>query len=148
MPRSRPPIDAESAEIFFSEIRGGGSRRDACAASGFSESAVRDWISRGEGRHRTRKKTPEYEAFAARYRRELSEGKAALRKVVRSAGEKDWRAAAWLLERLHPEDYGAAKLDAIVKRHWRDVFARLGEALDPEVFQQVVEALSEEKGID
>jgi hypothetical protein len=52
-----------------------------------------------------------------------------------------WRAKAWLLERIMPEKYGKEKVElssAIAK-----VFTQLETKLPPEIYQTVVQALTE-----
>jgi hypothetical protein len=47
--------------------------------------------------------------FDSRVRRALAEGKATLIERV-AAGQPGWRASAWLLERIHPDEFGPPEM--------------------------------------
>lgn len=63
---------------------------------------------------------------------EEAEGKGAVQllgKIRQSANDGDWRAAAWVLEHRHPEQYGRL----VVETYHRDVVDRIAreEGVDP-----------------
>lgn len=85
--------------------KGGANNKDIAKALGISESTFYRWVS-----------TPSTER-----ERELSESlkkaeadyKNALQGIIaKAAQERDWKAAAWLLERKYPDEYGRKFLDA------------------------------------
>lgn len=48
---------------------------------------------------------------------------------IKAAGQKSWRAAAWLLQRLNPGEYVAAKPDAITHRQLDTFMQRFVEII-------------------
>ena len=87
-------------------LRLGASVQMACAAAGISDTTYYRWL---DGNDRGAVEVESAKTAAA-----LS----ALESIQRAAVNGDWRAAAWLLERRYPADYGRA--DASV-RHTLDV---------------------------
>lgn len=60
--RGRPEgisLSAEDRQLLLSAIEAGGSDHAAAQAAGISERTFRDWRARAEGRHPSRKATPE-----------------------------------------------------------------------------------------
>jgi hypothetical protein len=74
----------------------GCSVEQAAQAEGIVPDTIRRWLRR-------------YPAFAAEVDQARAHCVAKLLHRVNCAAEKDWRAAAWLLERLHPESYGQVR---------------------------------------
>ncbi len=81
----------------------------ASNAIGLDYTTVREWLQRGEGRHPTRGKTAQFEAFADRYQQAVGQCEARLVAKIQSAADKDWKAAAWLLSRRHPQRWSEPK---------------------------------------
>ena len=75
-------------EAILADIARGLTREQACAFNGVSASALREW----------EKRFPDLRAKAQGLR------KAALLQRIESSS--DWKAAAWLLERNFPEEFG------------------------------------------
>jgi hypothetical protein len=72
----------------------------ACARAGISRSTVDEWVQRGKDGQEP------FAAFADRWAQARARANATLLDHVRGASASgDWRAAAWLLERAHPEEY-------------------------------------------
>lgn len=101
----KPKCDEELVKKAVKLKKGGATNVDIAKAIGVSESTFYRWVS-----------TPSTEA-----ERELSESlkkaeadyKNALQGIIaKAAQERDWKAAAWLLERKYPEEYGRKFLDA------------------------------------
>jgi len=109
----------------------------ACAAAGVSHTTVLEWLSRGESRDPDRPATRRYAEFATVIRRAQAEdqrrrlaritqaakgGAVVARKTVTKPdgtvvveerhAPPDWRADAWLVERVHAGQYGAKAKDA------------------------------------
>lgn len=72
----------------------------ACALAGIGERTFHDWMQRGE-----REDRGEFHAFFAAVSRARAKAKAALVRRIVAAAQRDWRAAAWKLERLYPKEY-------------------------------------------
>lgn len=103
----KPKCDGELVRRAVKLKKGGATNVDIAKAIGISESTFYRWVS-----------TPSTEA-----EKELSESlkkaeadyKNALQGIIaKAAQERDWKAAAWLLERKYPEEYGRKFLDAKV----------------------------------
>lgn len=100
----KPKCDDELVRRAVKLKKGGATNVDIAKALGISESTFYRWVS-----------TPSTDA-----ERELSESlkkaeadyKNALQGIIaKAAQERDWKAAAWLLERKYPEEYGRRMLD-------------------------------------
>lgn len=63
------------------------------------------WLERG---HKEKKGI--YRDFLMDVRKAQAEAETKLLSYVNGAGRKDWKAAAWRLERLQPKKYGPARL--------------------------------------
>ncbi|MFM6398937.1 hypothetical protein [Planktothrix sp.] len=70
---------------------------------------VKEWIQRGKGTHSSRGKTPEFSAFADSYDQAIGECEANLIARIQTAASNDWKAAAWLLARRHPQRWAEPK---------------------------------------
>jgi hypothetical protein len=85
--------DPQKRKTLLEALAAGNTRKAACAYAGISEDAF--------ARYRA-----EYPDFADDVRE--AEAKAVIRAVglILQAGDKDWRALAWWLERRYPEEWG------------------------------------------
>lgn len=107
-------------------ISAGVPMRVAARSLGIGRSTLYDWRNYGA------QGIEPYVTFEAKLKRALSRAEASLTLNLVSAAKKDWRAAAWWLERRHPERYGAkqtmrvekalpelsdAELDAAIAKH-------------------------------
>jgi len=89
-------------------IRIGTPMETACRACGLDYVTVREWIRRGKGEHE-RSPTPEYVNFANGYDKAVAEAEISLLATINIASKKDWKAAAWLLARRHPDRWSEPK---------------------------------------
>jgi len=71
----------------------------AAEACGISHETLRQWLRKGESGEQP------YVALVASLQRAQALGAHALLVKVTAAADTDWKAAAWLLERRHPESY-------------------------------------------
>jgi hypothetical protein len=70
-------------------------------AAGVSYTAFKEWVARGKAGEEP------YASFAAALKEAKADGEAMLLgRIVKAAGDDQWQAAAWILERRHPESYG------------------------------------------
>lgn len=92
-----PEVEAR----YLQAIRVGSTRADAAALCGLDRRTVERWMQRAE-----EQPTSEYAAFAARVHEADAHGVAAALAHITKASQKDWRAAAWMVERRRPEAYG------------------------------------------
>jgi hypothetical protein len=101
-------------------VEAGLSLRAACRVAGVPGRTVRGWIQRGAEIDRRDGESMDPLAVFAR-RVDAAKAMAAVNTINAS---KDWKAAAWMLERLYPEDYGpgrgleelARQVDALARR--------------------------------
>lgn len=75
----------------------------AAEACGIATETFRQWMRKGESGEQP------YDALVVQLQRAQALGAHALLLKVQSAADQDWRAAAWLLERRHPESYAKTR---------------------------------------
>lgn len=113
---------------------------NAAGLAGVSAATVREWIRRGEGTD-DRPGTEPYATFATAMARAQAEVEAEAVACIRAAAEGgQWRAAAWLLERTHPERWGRGPVRVQV----RNARGRY-EPANPSSLSALLEVLTERK---
>lgn len=100
-----PKID-HVADTIVGLLRNGLGLDNAARAVGVKDDTVREWIRRGEDRDGRRRPAPKYVDFARRVREARAQGEGMLVGQMWRHARDDWRATAWLLERLYPDRYG------------------------------------------
>lgn len=107
----------------------------ASNAIGLDYTTVREWLQRGEGRHPTRGKTAQFEAFADRYQQAVGQCENRLVAKIQSAADSDWKAAAWLLARRHPDRWSEPKPTSL-----EDLIVAMAQSglLSPEQLDQLI----------
>jgi hypothetical protein len=92
--------DVGVRKAIIGALQQGLSQADACLLAGVSKETVRLWIHKGTD---PGSREP-YRSFAKEFATARSTGKLAkIRKIER---DDDWKAAAWLLERQFPDEFG------------------------------------------
>jgi hypothetical protein len=91
----------ETTKKILDAIRMGSPFRFACAYAGISEDAFAVWRER-------------YPDFAEAVKQAEAEAILGRLSRIRRAEEDSWQAAAWLLERRHPGDFGRTVQDVNV----------------------------------
>jgi transposase len=86
-------LDDLMAQRVVDAVKRGLPRRETALMCGIGESTLYDWM----------RDNPE---LASRIKRAETEGELELIETIKSASERQWQAAAWLLERRYPERYG------------------------------------------
>ena len=99
MPR-KPKISETAKEAVVRILRSGGSRTDAAKHVGVDRSTL----------YRTTKRD---RAFRDKLTAAEADGKLLLIGYIVKAAQKDWRAAAWMLERKHWDEYARRGPDSI-----------------------------------
>jgi hypothetical protein len=86
----------ETRQELIANLREGLTIKDACALAGINRSTYYSWLENGS------------EEWIQEIKEAESYAKAMLVQQIKIDGtaKQDWRAAAWLLERRWPEDYG------------------------------------------
>lgn len=108
----------------------------ACQSAGIAYQTFRQWMLKGEAAQ-----TGEYRDFVEAVR--ASEGRGAVLKLgkIDRAALDDWRAAAWILERRYPKQFGKAAVESEAQREFeRTVMDTIGE-LEPDAARKIVERL-------
>jgi hypothetical protein len=114
----RPPkLNDALIERICLFLRAGSFIETATAASGISKTTFYDWLNAGNecnaqivkadgGRHKFTEMQRLCMGFSDAVGRAMAEAEIADLMVIRRASLTDWRAAAWRLERMHPEQWG------------------------------------------
>lgn len=131
-----PHLTEESKRRAFGRIvealRKGATVGIASQYAGISETTAYQWRARG------RAGDPFYRKFAEDWDEAVSRGAIELLENVRVAGDDgDWRAAAWLLERRHPSQYGKQVVEHAIAKE---------PAVDPDAIEAEIRALLAEMG--
>lgn len=108
-PLGRKPdfISAAQTDALCSLIAKTVSTKAACQKLGLNERTVYNWLEKGE----LENADPVYVHFRQRITQARGEAKAAGTELIRKAAigtrkkPGDWRALAWLLERIYPDDF-------------------------------------------
>lgn len=95
----------QEREKLFLALAQGLTREQACAYAGISMNKLRNWVKEAEALAATTDETGFLDELAN------AEATAALRwlSLIDTAAERDWKAAAWKLERRFPRSYGKAE---------------------------------------
>ncbi|MGB9937068.1 MAG: hypothetical protein ACPK7O_05060 [Methanobacterium sp.] len=99
-------LTKEIREEIASFLKAGCFIETACVMAGINKTTYYDWMKRGEKSSRYDKYRKFYEAVT----HALSWSQARDVAIISKAAEKDWRAAAWKLERRYPEKWGKKKV--------------------------------------
>jgi len=94
---------------FLDAIAAGSHYEPACAYVGISYSTFRIWMQRGQGTHKTRKTSQEFVDFVEAVQGAEAKGEISAIAAIRGATKKDWRSAAWMLERRHPDRWSVTQ---------------------------------------
>lgn len=102
--RGRKPskLTPETRDRILLFVRNGNTKKAAAEAAGIDEATLYRWIQRGDaGEH-------PYGQFVVDFRRAIAEWQAGLvARIIQAATvEGKWQAAAWLLERRDPANWG------------------------------------------
>lgn len=99
--RGRPPgITEEQMVNLETLLSNHNSIKSACILTGISEDNFHEMVAKSK----TADPHPIYVEFAERMRKARVLGKSNLIRRIDKAGDEDWRALAWLGERIYPED--------------------------------------------
>lgn len=140
--RGKPPIvnrDRDRAKFALKAVRKGHSTTMAAQAAGVSRRTLYDWRYKAEEIRRLQEEAPEelpltpydsdYLWFLREWEKAELKRKEELLKRIEDAGEDKWQANAWLLERLHPEEFSLRRtVEVADRRREKDVWTvRIGD---------------------
>lgn len=89
----RTKYTPERRDIIIEGVRTGLTYRLAAAGAGIHQDTITDWKAK-------------HADFSERLLVAEAEAAQAAMDRIKTASKDDWRAAAWILEHRHPEDYG------------------------------------------
>jgi hypothetical protein len=98
----------EITERIVSVLRSGGYAQAAAAAAGVPVRTYNHWLERGDPEGTSKNDAP-YREFREKVERAIAEGEAVTVGLISRAALKDWKAAAWLLERRHPDRWAGPR---------------------------------------
>ncbi len=121
---------AETLEILIDAVSQGVPLRTACLAAGVSRSTLYRWTKA--------------DSIARRIRKARMEGKLFHLRNIREHSKTDWRASAWILERMYPKEFGRRTIIEMPRRDSDDdVFVRV---LTPEEAREIALARARAAG--
>lgn len=142
-PKGNTKCTPEVREGICRDIERGATLDDAATLNGVGVRTFHEWMRKGEqGDERF------YEFFLA-VTAAKSEVRARTLRQIRHGklpnGLPDWKAKAWWLERSYPDDFApSATVSLKVRKELSDALEILKDRLSPDVYLQVIEALSAE----
>lgn len=114
--RGRPTVlTPEVADTILTLVRAGNYLEVAAAAAGVARDSLFEWLKRGARERRSvqagkrekpRKSEQPFVDFSDSLQKARGTSEAADLEVIRRAAVKNWQAAAWRLERKHPQRWG------------------------------------------
>lgn len=141
--RPRALADAKKRELVLNVLRGGGSRQDAANKVGVVYQTLLN-------------ETKQDKAFGEAVAQAETDGKLSLVFRVTKAAEKDWKAAAWMLERKHwqefskrnPESISPKQLSIVVNRFVNHLMGVIPTSSHKSVREEVERFLESLMGIE
>ncbi len=125
LPGSGQPtkLNPEITLRIVSYIRAGAYIETAAQAAGIHKDTFYEWLKTAS-KHRTAQKVTEYTQFSDAIEKAAAESELSDLTHIGRAAPSNWQAAAWRLERKHPEKYGRR---AIVLQPTEGQTQKLGE---------------------
>ena len=123
-------LTPQTTDQLVTMLRAGNYIGVALQAVGVAKASFRNWLTWGRSGH------PDFVEFAERIEKALVEGEVRNVAQIATAAQENWQAAAWLLERSHPERWGkvstrlrlaAEEEEAPVQPEEPDPFAQVDE---------------------
>lgn len=121
----------------------GASLTTAANRAGIHRDTIYAWLLRGRGPGAPKL----YARFAEAYDAAVNTRKESLIQRVEEgrliSGDPDWKASAWLLERLHPDEFGRNALnEKTVRRQLESVLSRVLMQISNDARSEVLDALA------
>lgn len=124
----KPKCTRELVDQAVKLKKGGANNQDIAKAVGIAESTFYKWISEP-------KREEEAELSEALKKAEADYKNALQGLIAKAAQERDWKAAAWLLERKYPDEFGRKFISASIEGN-----IGVGK-ISPETYERVARAL-------
>jgi transposase len=125
----------EVSEPFIKLMRSGVFIKHACKAVGIDHSTYYDWMRKGE-----KETEGAYRDFYLGVKKARAESIARNVALVQKAAAKNWRAAAWWLERSCPKEFGKREVEVNVNQNVSRMQVNLDKlANSPELLEKANE---------
>ena len=98
-------LTPETVDRLKNALIAGSKIESACIYAGISKGVYYQWKEKARADIEAGKVT-QYVEFLDTIMRAMELSRPRLEMIVSKAAEQDWKAAAWILERRHPKDYG------------------------------------------
>jgi hypothetical protein len=124
-------------------IKAGNYIETAAAMAGVNRDTLREWVRQG-----IRHPAGKYGSFASDVEQAMAHSEVMDVLGIRKAGEREWTARAWLLERRYPDRWGKrgaeVTINLVQTPQWQELKAKIVTALEPypEAAAAVARALS------
>jgi transposase len=105
-------LTPEVQERICKALRAGNTYKDAAEYGGVDPSTMRNWMARG------RKGQEPFAAFLAAVKKAETAAVMKAVKAIRKAGDKNWTAYAWWLERKRPDEWSTLQREL---REWKRI---------------------------
>lgn len=125
--------------LVLRALESGCSMKQATVFAGIAERTVYKWLTKGEGKPKSL-----YGQFVQRVSDAEAKMMSVLTLTIANTATKDWKAAAWLMERRDPERWGRramVQLEARVATASVTAFVDLRQALNDPATQRLVDEL-------
>ena len=93
------------AEDIITAIENGANFKDAAIYNGITEQTFYNWLNKGK-----KAKGGKFKEFYERMEEAKIKNKIFHITNINKAGKKDWKASAWRLERMYPEEYAKPEI--------------------------------------
>lgn len=153
---AKSKLTSEVGDAIVSALEEGNYAKTAAEAAGVDESTYYKWLKRGEdelarveeGRGRSVRKSEEtFVQFFQSVTRARGNAEASAVEKIKDAGEEDWRAAAWFLERRYSSRWAnTQRVEVQVREELEAALDKLEASLDSDTFEAVAEILAGEGG--
>lgn len=132
-------LSDEVTDRICDVLRAGGYTATAVSVAGVGRSTFTDWMERGDP-DGTRKDNAPYREFREKVEYALAEGETRNVALIARAGSKDWKAAAWLLERRHPDRWAGPRGRSLDSSIHPEDFAAGETSSGPDIIDNQVRA--------
>lgn len=131
-------LTPELKERFLKHLRLGITLETACAGVGIDYSTFRRWMLEGEVHSKGR-----FREFCEDTHRAIAESEVILLNRISESSKRDWRAAAWILERRFSQNWSAsAKIQLQVEAELDRALDKLQSKLSPSAYRELLEGLA------
>lgn len=138
---ARPKLNDDTHNTIVTALSQGAFRVVAARQAGIGRTTLYHWIERGEADHEAGKPSRYADLYRAVVKAEADAEHRAI-EVIHDAAPKDWRAAAWYLERRYQDRWGGR----VAVEHSGRVTHELGDKSDAEL-REIAGELADRRAI-